>query len=798
MKHILSFLFFFLLVFTQNHLVQAEQMDYTRVVVTFNNEVNESVIENQGGYIEEQFRFLPAVIAMIPSIKVTGIEKAPSVLQVQKDSTASVTGQLTDWGINSINTPILWNEGYTGKGVKVAIIDTGISNDHPDLNISGGKSFVSYTSSYDDDNGHGTHIAGTIAALDNNYGYVGVAPDAQIYALKAMDSNGKGSTIDLALAIDWAIQNNMDIINLSFEFRESVDYIEELINEAYEKGILVVAAAGNNGQQDGTIAYPAKYPSVIAVGAVNSNYKLPTFSKTGATLEIVAPGVNINSTYVNNGFAEMSGTSMATAYGSGYLALLKEAYPTLQATNIRNIMQEKALDLGVPGKDPLYGYGFIQSFSLVDRPFNVEDRFFRVVEQAVPVYDNRTGELVKVGTLKKGQVYSRVSDYGNWHRIQFGKYYGYVYKGSTQPVNQHNLSNLNNSQFKQSNQLFTPLKDVEVYDNTSGSLVPFATIAKGKTYPIVSDYGNWWRVDASGRIGYVQKSQVQQQFTENTSYFKVNVNRLPVYDNRSGSLVQVGSLEKGQVYPRVSDYGNWHRIQFGKYYGYVLKSSTSPVSKPNLKSLNTGYKQTSKLFTTAQDVTVYDNTSGSLVPFATISKGKTYPIVSDYGNWWRVDASGRIGYVQKSQVRQQFTENTSYFKVNVNNLPVYDNRSGSLVQVGSLEKGQIYPRVSDYGNWHRIQFGKYYGYVLKSSTSPVSQPNLKSLNTGYKQTSKLFTAAQDVAVYDNTSGSLVPFATIANGKTYPIVSDYGNWWRVDASGRIGYVQKDNVTIHKLN
>jgi mannosyl-glycoprotein endo-beta-N-acetylglucosaminidase len=423
--------------------------------------------------------------------------------------------------------------------------------------------------------------------------------------------------------------------------------------------------------------------------------------------------------------------------------------------------------------------------------FEKNDKYFEVLEDNLPVYDNRTGKLVKIGELKKGQVYPRVSDYGNWHRIQFSDYYGYVKKSATKPANGTSIKNENKS-YKNSSKSFKAIENVTVYDNTSGKLVPFGTIEKGKEYKIASDYGNWWRIIFSGRIGYVQKSAVQLPFSQQDKYFEVLEDNLPVYDNRTGKLVKIGELKKGQVYPRVSDYGNWHRIQFSDYYGYVKKSETKPANGTSIKNENKSYKNSSNSFKAIENVTVYDNTSGKLVPFGTIEKGKEYKIASDYGNWWRIIFSGRIGYVQKSAVQLPFSQQDKYFEVLEDNLPVYDNRTGKLVKIGELKKGQVYPRVSDYGNWHRIQFSDYYGYVRKDSTRPANGSLIKNKNSSYKSNGRKITPIQKITVYDNSSGKLVPFGVIEKGKEYKIASDYGNWWLIVYSDRIGYVKKSEA------
>lgn len=199
-----------------------------------------------------------------------------------------------------------------------------------------------------------------------------------------------------------------------------------------------------------------------------------------------------------------------------------------------------------------------------------------------------------------------------------------------------------------------------------------------------------------------------------TNFFQVN-RETPVFDNKTGRLVEVGRLKTGEVYPIVSDFGNWHRIQFAGDYGFVRKSDTTSVDKNNLKNINRNYKNSNRAFTSLVDATVYDNTSGTLVPFAKIGKGVQYPIVSDYGpNWYRVLVSNRVGYVRKSH-----TDFEGRFFKALNTIPVFSNETGRLVEVGQLNKGQVYPIVGDYGNWHRIQFAGKYGFVRKSSTIPA-------------------------------------------------------------------------------
>ncbi|MRG85078.1 SH3 domain-containing protein [Salinibacillus xinjiangensis] len=433
--------------------------------------------------------------------------------------------------------------------------------------------------------------------------------------------------------------------------------------------------------------------------------------------------------------------------------------------------------------------------SSVSNPWETStSQYFKVNEEKLPVYDNRSGKNIEVGYLTKGQVYPRISSYGpNWHKIQYGDIYGYVYAPGTTPVDGSQLAN-ENSSYENQNRTFATLQDATVYDNTSGELVPFGEIKKGKSYPVVSDYGNWWRVLLSDRVGYVNKDAVKLNFTSGDEYFRVLTDNLPIYDNRSGDLVKVGELTKGQIYPRISDYGpKWHKIQFGNITGYVYADDTESIKGASIKNKNKSFTNQKRTITPFEEVTVYDNSSGKLVEFGKLVKGKSYPIASDYGNWWRVILSDRIGYVNKDAVRASILSNDNYFRVITDSTPIYDNRTGKLVEVGELTKGQVYPRISDYGpNWHKIQYGNINGFVYTKDTEGAIGNTVKNEMSNFDTMARSITPLQDTPVYDNSSGKLVEFATLREGKTYPKVSNYGNWWRVVVAGREGFVHKDAV------
>ncbi|RXT08159.1 S8 family peptidase [Ammoniphilus sp. CFH 90114] len=252
--------------------------------------------------------------------------------------------QVTPWGVSRVQAPTAWSRNQ-GDGVRVGIIDTGIDARHPDLrdNVKGGINTVDTSSPFVDRNGHGTHVAGIVAALNNQIGVVGVSPKAALYALKAFDADGTASLTDIAQAIDWAIDNNIRILNLSFGSRDTSKILHQAIKAALKKGILMIASAGNSSE---TLDYPARHPEVLAVGAINKNGRVPSFSNFGKTLNYVEPGVDILSTWPESpNYNTLSGTSMATPHLTGICALLLSQAPELTPSQIKRILDRSAQKL---------------------------------------------------------------------------------------------------------------------------------------------------------------------------------------------------------------------------------------------------------------------------------------------------------------------------------------------------------------------------------------------------------------------------------------------------------------------
>lgn len=223
------------------------------------------------------------------------------------------------WGIARVNAAAAWNT-TEGAGVNVAVVDTGIDLNHPDLaaNIAGGYNAVDPDVQPMDDNGHGTHVAGTIAALRDNKGVAGVAPKARLYAVKVLDASGSGSYSGIIAGIEWCAKNNIKVINMSLGGPSGSSALAKAMKVAAKAGITIICAAGNDG---GDVAYPASYPEAVAVSASDSADALAYFSNRGPKIEFVAPGVNVKSTYMGGRYKSLSGTSMACPHVAGLAAL---------------------------------------------------------------------------------------------------------------------------------------------------------------------------------------------------------------------------------------------------------------------------------------------------------------------------------------------------------------------------------------------------------------------------------------------------------------------------------------------
>ena len=276
------------------------------------------------------------------------------------------------WGVEHTSAPAVWPYA-AGRGIKVAVLDTGVDTSHVDLTFRGGVNTID-GSSYTGVANHGSHVSGIIGALANSQGVVGMAPAVELYSVKVLADDGKGSLSALIAGLDWAVENDMDIVNMSLGTSTDTSVLKSAVDRAYSAGILLIAAAGNSGTVAGdldTVRYPAKYESVIAVGAVDKNSVRASFSATGQELELTAPGVSIYSTIPGSRYALASGTSMAAPHVAGAAALIWSKNTGLSNVQVRNLLRENAIRTGTSFQ---YGYGIINLNHLIPQtvPTNPE------------------------------------------------------------------------------------------------------------------------------------------------------------------------------------------------------------------------------------------------------------------------------------------------------------------------------------------------------------------------------------------------------------------------------------------
>jgi subtilisin len=265
------------------------------------------------------------------------------------------TSQTLPWGIDRTDSEVAHANGETGNGSDVAIIDTGIDSDHPDLqaNIGAGKAFVSCrggscNASWDDDNDHGTHCAGIADADDNSQGVVGVSTEATLHAVKVLDKRGSGSLSDVAAGIQYVADQGWDVGSLSLGASSGGQTLKDACTYAYDNGVLLVAAAGNDGPCTDCVGYPAAYDECIAVASTASDDSLSGFSSTGPEVEIAAPGTDIYST-IPGGYDTFSGTSMATPHVAGAGGQLMADGST--NTEARSQLTSTAEDVGLAANE---------------------------------------------------------------------------------------------------------------------------------------------------------------------------------------------------------------------------------------------------------------------------------------------------------------------------------------------------------------------------------------------------------------------------------------------------------------
>ncbi len=264
------------------------------------------------------------------------------------------------WNLPQIATESGWSVSKGSDDIVVAVIDTGVQADHPDLQgrLVEGVNIVDPSSPPDDDVGHGTHVAGIISAsVNNGEGVAGMTWYTKIMPIKALDSTGAGSTYSVAEGVLWAVDHGADVINMSLGNYAQAEFLHDALKYAYDHGVVLVAASGNdNTDRPG---FPAAYPEVLAVAATNPDKSKAEYSNYGDYIDIAAPGTSIPSTYPGSRYAALSGTSMASPHVAALASLVRAVNPQLSNDEVMDVLRRTAQDLGPEGKDNDFGYGEI-------------------------------------------------------------------------------------------------------------------------------------------------------------------------------------------------------------------------------------------------------------------------------------------------------------------------------------------------------------------------------------------------------------------------------------------------------
>lgn len=364
--HLLTLVLILLLLFPVNlTLAQTEMVD---VLVTFHQPPGPdetALIENLGGTVKTAYHIVPTLLANMPSASLDELQADPRVKLIEPDITISgcFASEVLPWGVDRVDAELV-HPTNKGTGVKMAVLDSGIDLDHPDLNVIGDVTFVPGTVNGDDDNGHGTLVAGIIAAVDNDIGVIGVAPEVALYSVKVLNYTGGGVMSVILSGIQWCVDNGMEVMNMSFGGSlDWPDSLKQALDTAYSAGIVIIAGAGNGGTPDGqgnNLWSPARFKPVIAVGATDEQDNRYSASSTGWDLEVMAPGVNIYSTAMGGDYGYITGTSASSPHASGVAALLIASGLTNNVA-VRHRLRDSTIDLGAAGWDTQYGNGLINA-----------------------------------------------------------------------------------------------------------------------------------------------------------------------------------------------------------------------------------------------------------------------------------------------------------------------------------------------------------------------------------------------------------------------------------------------------
>lgn len=379
--------------------------DESRKVISFKSDLSEAGkirIEEEYSIEFTQESSINGVYTVITTEEsnINALEKDATVESVETDIPVKMAADAIDWGVSRIGADKIWDTA-TGIGVTVAVIDTGVEITHPDLQgkVGRGYDFVNDKESAEDDNGHGTHVAGIVIAARNNTGTVGVSHGASVMPVKVLNSAGSGYISDVAKGIYWATDNGAHVINLSLGTPVDTDVLRRAVNYASSRGVLMVAAAGN--EYGAPCQFPAAYDNVLCVVATDSSNRLASFSNVEG--ELAAPGVSNYSTFLGGTYRYLSGTSMAAPHVAGSLAVLRGICSDCSSSELIGTLRDTAIDLGAEGTDVIFGYGLVDLRAAAEQYLNIPEEE-QLLEETDEITEKTPEEEVKAPTVGRENV----------------------------------------------------------------------------------------------------------------------------------------------------------------------------------------------------------------------------------------------------------------------------------------------------------------------------------------------------------------------------------------------------------
>ncbi|MDR2203289.1 MAG: S8 family serine peptidase [Nitrososphaerota archaeon] len=354
-----------------NSLVSAKVEVVRDVIIGFTGSINFELLSGYNISILEVYNIISAVHALVPQSVIGLLERSRGIAYVADNAVLKVEGSI-NWGVDGVGASNIGDYGITGAGVKVAVLDSGVAELGDYLKVSGGYNFVDNNNDTSDVFGHGTWVASIIGTKKGApLGFVGVSPDVEIYAVKVIDNRGVGRLSRAISGVEWAVDNGMDIISMSWCISDNRDFVlkQALDRAYYEHDILAVAAVGKNEDVASGVGCPAEYESTIAVTATKEDpYRRCDWVRTGPEVELAAPGENVYCLGTDSQVQSVTGTSFAVAYVVGTAALVKEANSTLTNAEIRDILCQTANDLQLydnKNRDIYFGYGLINAAAAI-------------------------------------------------------------------------------------------------------------------------------------------------------------------------------------------------------------------------------------------------------------------------------------------------------------------------------------------------------------------------------------------------------------------------------------------------